>query len=221
MVKLAWDTVGDKTYETGTSKGVLFVQDPTTGVYGAGVAWNGLMGVTQSPDGAEPTPLYADNIKYLELTSMENFKGSIEAYTYPDEFAECDGSKEAAPGLFVGQQTRSQFGMAYSTIVGNDTLGEAYGEKIHIIYAAKVGPSERAHKTINDSPEAMTFSWDFSTTPQQITVAGFKPSAYVCVDSTKIAAAKFKAIQDLLYGTASEESDLPTIDELITLVTAA
>ena len=221
MVKLAWDTVGDKTYETGTSKGVLFVQDPTTGVYGAGVAWNGLMGVTQSPDGAEPTPLYADNIKYLEMTSLENFKGSIEAYTYPDEFAECDGSKEAAPGLFVGQQTRSQFGMAYSTIVGNDTLGEAYGEKIHIIYAAKVGPSERAHKTINDSPEAMTFSWDFSTTPQQITVAGFKPSAYVCVDSTKIAAAKFKAIQDLLYGTASEESDLPTIDELITLVTAA
>ena len=221
MVKLAWDTVGDKTYETGTSKGVLFVQDPKTGAYGAGVPWNGLMGVTQSPDGAEPTPLYADNIKYLEMTSLENFKGSIEAYTYPDEFAECDGSKEAAPGLFVGQQTRSQFGMAYSTIVGNDTLGEAYGEKIHIIYAAKVGPSERAHKTINDSPEAMTFSWDFSTTPQQITVAGFKPSAYVCVDSTKIAAAKFKAIQDLLYGTASEESDLPTIDELITLVTAA
>ena len=221
MGKLVWDTVGDKTYETGTSKGVLFVQDPTTGVYGAGVAWNGLMGVTQSPDGAEPTPLYADNIKYLELTSMENFKGSIEAYTYPDEFAECDGSKEAAPGLFVGQQARAQFAMAYSTIVGNDTLGEAYGEKIHIIYAAKVSPSERAHKTINDSPEAMTFSWDFSTTPQQITTAGYKPSAYVCVDSTKIAAAKFKAIQDLLYGTASEESDLPTIDELITLVTAA
>ena len=141
MVKLAWDTVGDKTYETGTSKGVLFVQDPSTGTYDAGVAWNGLIGVTQSPDGAEPTPLYADNIKYLELTSMENFKGAIEAYTYPDEFAECDGSKEAAPGLFVGQQSRAQFAMAYSTIVGNDTLGEAYGEKIHIIYAAKVSPS--------------------------------------------------------------------------------
>ena len=221
MTKLAWDTVGDKTYETGTSKGVLFVQDPSTGVYDAGVAWNGLIGVTQSPDGAEPTPLYADNIKYLELTSMENFKGAIEAYTYPDEFAECDGSKEAAPGLFVGQQSRAQFAMAYSTIVGNDTLGEAYGEKIHIIYAAKVSPSERAHKTINDSPEAMTFSWDFSTTPQQIATAGFKPSAYICVDSSKIAAAKFKAVQDLLYGTDTKASDLPTIDELITLIKAA
>ena len=221
MVKLAWDTVGDKTYETGTSKGVLFVQDPLTGEYDAGVAWNGLIGVTQSPDGAEPTPLYADNIKYLELTSMENFKGAIEAYTYPDEFAECDGSKEAAPGLFVGQQSRAQFAMAYSTIVGNDTLGEAYGEKIHIIYAAKVSPSERAHKTINDSPEAMTFSWDFSTTPQQIAAAGFKPSAYICVDSSKIAAAKFKAIQDLLYGTDVKASDLPTIDELITLIKSA
>ena len=221
MAKLAWDTVGDKTYETGTSKGVLFVQDPSTGEYDAGVAWNGLIGVTQSPDGAEPTPLYADNIKYLELTSMEIFKGAIQAYTYPDEFAECDGSKEAAPGLFVGQQSRAQFAMAYSTIVGNDTLGEAYGEKIHIIYAAKVSPSERAHKTINDSPEAMTFSWDFTTSPQQTPAAGYKPSAYICVDSSKIAAAKFKAIQDLLYGTDTKASDLPTIDELITLIKAA
>ena len=220
MPKLTWDVVGERIYETGTSKGVLFVQN-ALGAYGAGVPWSGLISVTQSPDGGEPTPMYADNIEYLSLTSMENFKGSIEAFTYPDEFAACDGSKEAAPGLFVGQQPRVPFAMAYSTVIGNDTLGEAYGEKIHVIYAAKVAPSERANTTINDTPEAMTISWDFTTTPQQIAAVGVKPSAYVCVDSTKVTAAKFKAIQDLLYGTDVLTSDLPTIDELITLIKAA
>ena len=220
MPVLTWDAAGDRLYETGTSKGVLFAQT-ALGVYGAGVAWNGLTKVTQSPDGAEATPIYADNIEYLSLTSVEKFKGTIEAYTYPDEFSTCDGSAEIIPGVMLGQQPRMGFGLAYSTIVGNDVAGNEYGEKIHIIYAAKVTPAERAYETVNGDPNALTFSWAFTTTPQQIAAAGFKPSAYICVDSTKVAAPKFTAIKALLYGTEALPSKLPTIDEIITLMTAA
>ena len=219
MPKLTWDAAGERLYETGTSKGVLFAQT-ALGAYGAGVAWNGLTKVTQSPDGAEESPIYADNIKYLSLTSVENFKGTIEAYTYPDEFAACDGSAEVVAGVHLGQQPRMGFGLAYSTIVGNDVAGNEYGEKIHIIYAAKVTPAERAYETVNGDPNAITFSWSFTTTPQQIAAAGFKPSAYICIDSTKVAAPKFTAIKDLLYGTEAKTSKLPSIDEIITLVTA-
>lgn len=219
MPVLTWDAAGDRLYETGTSKGVLFAQT-ALGVYGAGVAWNGLTKVTQSPDGAEATPIYADNIEYLSLTSVEKFKGTIEAYTYPDEFSTCDGSAEIIPGVMLGQQPRMGFGLAYSTIVGNDVAGNEYGEKIHIIYAAKVKPAERAYETVNGDPNALTFSWSFTTTPQQIAAAGFKPSAYICVDSTKVAAPKFTAIKALLYGTEALPSKLPKIDEIITLMTA-
>ena len=219
MPVLTWDAAGDRLYETGTSKGVLFAQT-ALGVYGAGVAWNGLTKVTQSPDGAAATPIYADNIEYLSLTSVEKFKGTIEAYTYPDEFSTCDGSAEIIPGVMLGQQPRMGFGLAYSTIVGNDVAGNEYGEKIHIIYAAKVTPAERAYETVNGDPNALTFSWAFTTTPQQIAAAGFKPSAYICVDSTKVAAPKLTAIKALLYGTEALPSKLPTIDEIITLMTA-
>ena len=219
MAKLTWDAAGERLYETGTHKGVLFAQT-ALGTYRDGVAWNGLTKVTQSPDGAEETPIYADNIKYLSLTSVENFKGTIEAYTYPYEFAVCDGSTEVVAGVHVGQQRRMGFGLAYSTIVGNDVAGNRYGEKIHIIYAAKVTPTERAYETVNGDPNAITFSWAFTTTPQQIAAPGFKPSAYICIDSTIVDAHKFAAIKDLLYGTEAKTSKLPTIDEIITLVTA-
>ena len=164
MVKLLWDQAGERVYETGTSKGVLFVQDET-GAYGTGVAWNGLVSVKKSPDGAEETPVYADNMKYLSLFSAENLKGSIDAFTYPEEFEECDGSAQVHPGVYVGQQTRKPFGLAWTTIVGNDTQGNAYGEKIHIIYNSKVSPAERAYETVNESPSTITFSWNFTTTP--------------------------------------------------------
>lgn len=220
MAKLVWDQVGERLYETGTGNGILFTQ-AALGGYNAGVAWNGLSAVKQSPDGAEETPIFADNSKYLGLTSAENFKGTIEAYTYPDEFAACDGSAEVVPGVYLGQQPRVPFGMAYSTIVGNDVLGNDYGEKIHIIYGAKVAPSERAYETVNNDPSALTFSWAFTTVPVTVAAAGFKPTAYFCADSTKLTAAKFQAIKDLLHGTATIPSKLPTIDELITLVKAA
>lgn len=220
MPALTWDQTGERLYETGTSKGVLFTQG-SNGAYAAGVAWNGLVAVRQSPDGAEATPIYADDIQYLSLTSAENFKGTIEAYTYPDEFGVCDGSADAGVGLYIGQQTRMAFAMAYSTVVGNDVVGNDFGEKIHFIYAAKVAPTERSYETINNDPNAITFSWEFSTTPQQITAPGFRPSAYVVADSTKMTAPKFQAIKDLIYGTAVLPSELPTIDELIALVAAA
>ena len=161
MVKLQWDQVGQRLYETGTSKGVLFVQNDS-GAYGTGVAWNGLQSVKKANDGAEATPLYADNMKYIELMSAENLKGSIDAYTYPEEFEACDGSAAVNPGVYVGQQTRKPFGLVYSTIVGNDTKGNRYGEKLHIIYNAKVSPTERAYETVNEDPTALTFSWEFS-----------------------------------------------------------
>ena len=224
MSKLTWDNIGDRLYETGTSKGVLFTQN-SDGSYAKGVAWSGLTSVKQSPDGAEPNPIYADNIKYLELTSAENFKGSIDAYTYPDEFAKCEGSAEILPGsgIFASQQERSAFGLVYSTIVGNDTEGNDYGEKIHIIYNAKVSPSERAYETVNETPSAITFSWSFSTTPvsvENIPVLK-RPTSYLCVDSTKVSPATFQAVKDFVYGTTMKESQLPTIAELVALVVPA
>lgn len=216
MVKLKWDQAGERLYETGTSKGVLFPQD-TTGAYPKGVAWNGLVSVKKSNDGAEETPLYADNMKYLSLMSAENLKGSIDAFTYPEEFEACDGSAAVNPGVYVGQQNRVPFGLVYSTIVGNDTQGNAYGEKMHFIYNAKVSPSERAYETVNEDPTALTFSWEFSTTPEDLSAIGLEPSAGLTVSSVEVGAEKFKALQDLVYGTETQEPKLPTIAEIIAL----
>lgn len=217
MAKLKWDQTGERVYETGTSKGVLFVQD-NTGAYEEGVAWNGLIGISNSNDGAEPTDLYADDIKYLSMMSAENKKGTIEAYTYPEEFEECDGSAAVNPGVYVGQQPRTQFGMAYSTIVGNDTQGNAYGEKIHLIYNAKVSPSERAYETVNEDPDAITFSWEFTTNPVDLSDLDLEASAGITISKTEVGDAIFKELQDLLYGDAAEGvSTLPTIQEVITL----
>lgn len=220
MAKLKWDQVGERLYETGTRKGVLFPQSKD-GNYGTGIAWNGLSAVRQNPDGADETEIYADDIKYLSLTSAENFKGTIEAYTYPDEFAECDGSKEIAPGVYVGQQVRRPFGMAYSTVVGNDTEFNDHGSKLHLIYGAKVAPSERAYETINETPEAITFSWEFTTTPQQVETEGVRPSAYISIDSTKASKEAWDAIVEMVYGSELEEPTLPSIDEVLTLLAAS
>ena len=217
MAKLKWDQTGEKLYETGTDRGVLFPMGDA-GTYENGVAWNGLTAVNQSPSGAEPTPLYADNIKYLELMSNEDFGFSIEAYTYPDEFAACNGEAELAAGVSIGQQARKAFGMTYRSIIGNDVKNNEYGYKIHLIYGAKAAPSEKAYATVNDSPEAMTLSWECTTTP--VEVEGFKPTAYVCIDSTKVDAEKLKALEDKLYGTESEEATLPMPAELVTMFAA-
>lgn len=217
MAKLKWDQTGEKLYETGTDRGVLFPMGDA-GTYENGVAWNGLTAVNQSPSGAEPTPLYADNIKYLELMSNENFGFSIEAYTYPDEFAACNGEAELATGVSIGQQARKAFGMTYRSIIGNDVKNNEYGYKIHLIYGAKAAPSEKAYATVNDSPEAMTLSWECTTTP--VEVEGFKPTAYVCIDSTKVDSTKLKALEDKLYGTESEEAALPMPAELVTMFAA-
>lgn len=219
MVKLVWDKVGERLYETGTSKGALFVRG-SAGTYGPGVAWNGLSAVRQSPDGAEESPVYANNKKYLSMLSAENFKGTIEAYTYPEEFSACDGSKEVVPGVYLGQQARSTFGLVYSTIVGNDTSENAYGEKLHFIYGAKVSPSERSYETVNEDPNAILLSWEFNTEAQTVEAAGFTPTAYLVVDSTKTDTVKFQALHDLVYGTVEGESELPSIDDIIALVTA-
>lgn len=215
MPKIVWDKTGERYYETGVNQGVLYPQD-STGTYPAGVAWNGLTAVTESPSGAEPTPLYADNIKYLTLMSAEEFGATIEAYTYPDEFASCDGSAEIAPGVMIGQQSRKPFGLSYTTKVGNDTDGDAYGYKLHIIYGALASPSEKAYSTINDTPEAMTFSWEVTTTP--VVVPDSKPSASITLDSTKIESAKLKALEDILYGADESGPRLPLPEEIITLM---
>jgi len=219
MTKLVWDQVGQRVYETGTSKGVLFVQDGA-GVYGQGVAWNGLVSVKKSNDGAEESPIYADNIKYLSLFSAENLKGSIDAYTYPEEFEACDGSAEVNPGVFVGQQVRSPFGLAWSTIVGNDTQGNAYGEKIHIIYNARVAPAERAYETVNEDPNALTFSWEYTTNPVDLSAIGLAPSAGIVIEKTKVSSTAWTALTDKLYGTATAQPTLPSIQEVITLTEA-
>ena len=216
MAKLNWDVQGERYYETGVSKGVLYPFKE--GKYTNGVAWNGLTAVTESRSGAEPTPLYADNIKYLNLLSNEEFAATVEAYTYPDEFAECDGSAELAVGVSVGQQKRIPFGMSYVTKLGNDTDGQDYGYKIHLIYGALAKPSQKNYATINDNPEAITFSWELSTTP--VAVPNLKPTACITIDSKKVTPEKLKKIEDKLYGTESEEATLPTPTELAALIAA-
>lgn len=217
MSKIVWDKTGERFYETGVDRGVLYVQDDQ-GNYPKGVAWNGLIGVTESPTGAEPTPLYADNIKYLNLISVEEFEASIEAYTYPEEFEECDGSAELAPGITLGQQPRKAFGLCYRTKLGNDLEGDDYGYKLHLIYGAKAAPSEKGYETINDSPDAITFSWDITTTP--VPVTGFKPTASLVVDSTKVAPEKLAALEEILYGSEEEDARLPLPDEVLTIINA-
>lgn len=215
MAKIVWDEAGKHFYETGVSNGVLYPQS-ANGEYPKGVAWNGLISVSENPSGAEANPLYADNIKYLNLISTEEFGATIEAYTYPDEFAVCDGSAEIAKGVSIGQQNRKAFGLCYKTVLGNDTDGNSLGYKLHIIYNALAAPSEKSYSTINDSPEAITFSWEINTTPIQ--VAGFKPTASVVVDSTKLESGKLKKLEDALYGTDSEEAKLPLPAEILTLI---
>lgn len=215
MSKLKWDQTGECFYETGVKNGVLYI--PTNGVYSKGVAWNGLTAVTESPSGAEATPLYADDIKYLNLISTEEFGATVEAYTYPDEFAECDGSVELATGVYIGQQPRKTFGLCYKTTLGNDEDGNSHGYKLHFIYGAKAAPTEKAYATINDSPEAITFSWELTTTPVKVT--GAKSTASLTIDSTKVDKTKLADLEDILYGTDSEEPRLPLPDEIATLMT--
>lgn len=221
MAKIVWDQTGERLYETGVRNGVLYLlQD--TGKYEKGVAWNGLTAVTESPSGAEATPLYADDIKYLNLLSTEEFGATVEAYTYPDEFAECDGSASIATGVNIGQQPRKTFGLCYRTTLGNDVKNNDYGYKLHIIYGALAAPSEKAYATINDSPEAITFSWELSTTP--VNVTGFKPTASITIDSTKAEPEKLKALEAILYGSdgtggeAGAEPRLPLPDEIAELM---
>ena len=216
MATLTWDVQSERYYETGVSKGVLYPFKE--GKYSKGVAWNGLTAVNESPSGAEPTPLYADNIKYLNLLSNEEFAATVEAYTYPDEFAECDGSAELAAGVSVGQQKRIPFGLSYVTKLGNDTDGQDHGYKIHLIYGALAKPTQKNYATINDNPEAITFSWELSTTP--VAVPNLKPTSCITIDSTKVGSDKLKKIEDKLYGTESEEATLPTPAELAALIAA-
>ena len=217
MAKLVWDETGKRLYETGVKNGVLYPQD-STGAYPKGVAWNGLTAVTQSPSGAEATPLYADDMKYLNLYSAEEFGATIEAYTYPDEFAECDGSAELATGVMIGQQPRKAFGLVYKTVIGNDVKNNKYGYKLHLIYGAMASPSEKAYATINDSPEAITFSWEITTTP--VSVAGFEPTAYIEIDSTKADPTKLAKLEEKLFGSETQEATLPLPNEIATLMTA-
>ena len=217
MPALVWDDNGKRFFETGVSKGVLYKRTDL-GAYGNGVAWNGLSAITESPDGAEANDVYADNIKYLSLRSTENFKGTIEAYTYPDEWEECDGSKEAAEGVTVTQQKRSSFGLAYQTKIGNDVNSDDLGYKIHLIWNATASPTEKGYQTVNDSPEAITFSWEFDTVPTAIGT-GFKPSAHMEIDSTKVDATKLAAFLTTLYGDADTEPTLPTPAAVITAFT--
>lgn len=222
MSKLVWDNTGERLYETGVSKGVLYI--PTEGVYNKGVAWNGLTAVTESPSGAEATPLYADDIKYLNLMSNEEFGCTIEAYTYPDEFAECDGSASLSKGVYIGQQARKTFGFCYRTVLGNDTDSNAHGYKLHLIYGCLAAPSEKSYATINDSPEAITFSWEVSTTP--VNVAGHKPTACITIDSTQVEKEKLTALENKLYGTdgdggSATEPMLPLPDEIAQIFAAA
>lgn len=215
MPKLTWDASGERLYETGVKQGVLYVMGSNG--YGNGVAWNGLTAITESPSGAESTPLYADDIKYLDLRSTEEFGATIEAYTYPDEFAACDGSASLADGVSIGQQARKMFGLCYRTTVGNDTDGTDHGYKLHLIYGATASPSEKAYETINDSPEAITFSWEITTTP--VSVTGFKPTASITIDSTKADPTCLAALEEKLYGGTSTEPTLPLPDEVKTIMT--
>ena len=217
MAKIVWDQTGERLYETGVKQGVLYI--PTDGVYSKGVAWNGLTAVTESPSGAEATPLYADDIKYLNLMSNEDFGCTIEAYTYPEEFAACDGSASLAAGVSIGQQPRKTFGLSYRTTLGNDVDGNDYGYKLHLVYGGLAAPSEKAYATINDSPEAITFSWEVSTTP--VNVTGHKPTAHLEINSTKADKTKLAALEAILYGDETNEPRLPLPDEIAELMAAA
>lgn len=214
MAKLTWDDTGARLYETGVRMGVLYPQ-ADNGTYPKGVAWNGLTAVNQNPSGAEANKQYADDINYLNLYSAEEFGATIEAFTYPEEFAECDGSAEAADGVYLGQQPRKAFGFAYRTVVGNDVKGDAYGYKLHLIYGCKASPSSKGYQTINNSPEAINFSWEVTTTP--VNVEGFKPVATLEIDSTKVDADALQTLEDKLYGTASVEAQLPLPDQVIAI----
>jgi hypothetical protein len=216
MAPLTWDQVGEKTYETGVDRGVLYTPD-VSGVYTGGVPWNGLTTVTESPSGAEASPQYADNIKYLNLIGAETFGLTIEAFTYPDEFAVMDGSVQPDPGVIIGQQGRGVFGLSYRTKVGNDLEGADHGYKLHLVYGCQASPSERAYGTINDSPEAIAFSWEIATSP--VPVTGYQPTALVVVDSTVVSATGLTALEDALYGGGAETvARLPMPDEVLTLV---
>ena len=214
MAKIVWDKTGERLFETGVKFGVLYVNE--NGTYPKGVAWNGLTAVTESPSGAEATPLYADDVKYLNLVSAEEFGGTIEAYTYPDEFKACNGESELVTGITIGQQSRKTFGFCYRTAVGNDIDNNEHGYKLHLIYGALAAPSEKAYATINDSPEAITFSWEFSTTP--VNVTNHKPTALLVIDSTKVDKTKMDALEAALYGTESAEARLPLPDEILSIV---
>jgi hypothetical protein len=215
MAPLTWDQVGERLYETGVDHGVLYIPN-ASGVYDKGYAWNGLTTVTESPSGAESNAQFADNIKYLNLLSAEEFGGTIEAFTYPDEFGQCDGTAELAPGVLVGQQGRRVFGLCYRTRLGNDVEGTDHGYKLHLLYGLQAAPSEKAYATINDSPEAITFSWDVSSTP--VPVTNMKPTALLVVDSTVVDPAALSDLEDALYGAAAAEPKLPTPDEVLALV---
>lgn len=218
MAKIVWDAIGERLYEVGVRNGVLYpIQED--GKYSLGVPWNGLTAVTESPSGAEATPLYADDIKYLNLMSAEEFGATIEAYTYPAEFAACDGSATLIEGATIGQQARTTFGLCYRTVLGNDVKNDNYGYKLHLIYGCLATPSEKSYSTINDSPEAITFSWEVASTP--VNVTGFQPTSVVIVDSTKVTEAGLKALEDALYGTEDKEAYLPLPDEVKTLLSAA
>ena len=217
MAKLTWDNTGERIFETGVKQGVLYPIQ-SDGKYTKGVAWNGLTAVTESPSGAEATALYADDIKYLNLLSNEEFGATIEAYTYPDEFAECDGSAELATGVMIGQQKRKTFGLCYRTTIGNDVEGNDYGYKLHLVYGCLAAPSEKGYSTINDNPDAITFSWEVSTTP--VNVEGFKPTSQITIDSTKADPTKLAALEAVLYGAEAAEAKLPLPDEVATLMSA-
>lgn len=220
MAKIVWDATGERLFETGVDHGVIYPQT-TGGTYPKGAAWNGLTAVTESPSGAEPTPLYADNIKYLTLMSVEEFAFTIEAYMYPDEFAECNGEGTLAKGVIIGQQKRKTFGLSYRSLIGNDVDGDSHGYKLHLVYGALAAPSEMSRSTVNDTPEASTMSWECSTTP--VSVAKFKPTAHIVIDSTKADPIKLKELEDILYGSDSEstEARLPLPDEVASLMGAA
>lgn len=214
MSKLVWDQTGERLYETGVEQVALFPQ--AGGIYPAGVAWNGITALNLTPSGAEPTPLYANDRKYLTLMSVEELGGTIEAYTYPPEWAECDGSVAVVAGVYLGQQPRKSFGLAAKTMIGNDTDGTKYGYKLHLVYGGLASPTEQAHATINDSPEAATLSWEFSTTP--VEVEGYDSTSYVCIDSTKVNKEKLAALEAIIYGSENAEPRLPLPSEIISLM---
>lgn len=216
MAKLIWDKVGERFYETGVSSCALYVYDDVAQDFGEGVAWNGITSITETPSGAEANAIYADNIKYLSLLSAEEFGASIEAYTYPEEFEECDGSAAIAPGVMIGQQARKKFCLAYKTIKGNDIQNDSYGYKLHLIYNCNAAPSERAYSTINDSPEAIAFSWEISTTP--VAVTGHKPTSILTIDSAKVDAGKLASVEEALFGGDSAEAKILMPDEVLALL---